>query len=62
MNVIARVMNFVLGLIAVMLILLGITASEGPQRITMIAVGIGLFILAFFIHIIQQMTNKASKY
>ncbi len=58
----AKVLNFVLGLTAVMLILLGITASEGPQRITMIAVGIGLFILAFFIHIIQQMTNKASKY
>jgi len=62
LNIIAKVLNFVLGLTAVMLILLGITTPEEPRRITMLAVGIGLFILALFIHMIQQMTNKAGKY
>lgn len=61
MNVVVRFLNFVLGLTAVLLILLGVTDPESPYRTTMVAVGIGLFVLTFLVHMITKMMGKAAK-
>lgn len=55
-----RVFNFVLGLVAVMLILLGATTPEA-YRNQMLAIGVGLFIITFMIHTVTQMMSKASR-
>lgn len=61
MNVISRILNFILGLIGAILIVLGLTSQILEKRSQMIIIGVGLFILTLIIHLVMQIMDSGSK-
>ncbi len=61
MGAMSSVLNFMLGLLGAMLIIVGLTDRTSEKRSQMILIGVGLFVLTLLIHFVMQMMDGGSK-